>query len=61
MGFVKAIVKLGLAAVKHRRAARRAGKVFRKELVRLGIEKKMAERLAVEYESRSMPSLTNFI
>lgn len=61
MGFVKALVKLGFAAARHRRAARRAGKVFRKELVRLGIEKRTADRLAEEYGSRSMPSFTGFI
>lgn len=61
MGIVTSVVKLSIAALRFKRAAKRSRKLFQKELVRLGMERKVAARLADEYEVQSNPSIGGFL
>jgi hypothetical protein len=61
MGIITAIAKVSLAALKLKRAAKRSRKHFQKELVRQGIDKKVAVMLADEYEVQSNPSIGGFL
>ena len=61
MGIITTIAKISLAALKLKRAAKRSRKHFQNELVRQGIDKKVAVRLADEYEIQSNPSISGFL
>lgn len=48
-GFISLAFKLGLVYLRFKRQAKKAGKVFEKELIRNGIDKNTARLLKEEY------------
>jgi hypothetical protein len=47
--FIPLVIKLGFVYLSFKRKAKKAGKIFKKELIACGLDKETAERLTKEY------------